>query len=157
MKLLAAAAAALLLAAPASGGGERPTLSDLEDEVVCPSCRTTIDQSNAPVAERMRSFILERIAAGDTKGEIKAALVDEFGPRVVEPAPPARGFSLLAWLLPISGLFLAAGAVVVLAWRWSRGRETPGHPRAGPSRNGRARLDPELERRLDEELARYDA
>jgi hypothetical protein len=42
--------------------------------------------------------------------------------------------------------------VGLLAWRWSRGRDT----RADGAPDARARLDPELERRLDEELARYD-
>jgi hypothetical protein len=45
--------------------------------------------------------------------------------------------------------------VGVLAWRWSRAREPA--PVAGePQHNGRVPLEPELERRLDEELARFD-
>lgn len=129
----------LALAAPAP-----PTLSDIEDEVVCPTCQVTLDQSNAPIAERMRAFIRERIAAGDSKEEIKAELVRQFGPRVLA-VPGKRGFDLLAWLLPIGGALLAAGAVGAVAWRWSRA------PRGDPGP-----LAPELERRLDEELARFD-
>ena len=58
---LVAAAAAL----PAAAAG-RPTVSDLEDEVVCPTCGTTLDMSTAPIADRMRAFIRARIAAGDS-------------------------------------------------------------------------------------------
>jgi cytochrome c-type biogenesis protein CcmH len=137
MTLLLSLVLALAVAAP-------PTLSDIEDEVVCPTCQVTLDQSNAPIAERMRAFIRERIAAGDSKEEIKAELVSQFGPRVLA-VPQKRGFDLLAWLLPIGGALLAAGAVGVLAWRWSRA------PRGDPGP-----LAPELERRLDEELARFD-
>jgi cytochrome c-type biogenesis protein CcmH len=137
MTLLLSLVLALAVAAP-------PTLSDIEDEVVCPTCQVTLDQSNAPIAERMRAFIRERIAAGDSKEEIKAELVSQFGPRVLA-VPEKRGFDLLAWLLPIGGALLAAGAVGVLAWRWSR------TPRGDPGP-----LAPELERRLDEELARFD-
>jgi cytochrome c-type biogenesis protein CcmH len=137
MTLLFSFVLALAVAAP-------PTLSDIEDEVVCPTCQVTLDQSNAPIAERMRAFIRERIAAGDSKEEIKAELVSQFGPRVLA-VPQKRGFDLLAWLLPIGGALLAAGAVGVLAWRWSRA------PRGDPGP-----LAPELERRLDEELARFD-
>jgi cytochrome c-type biogenesis protein CcmH len=109
--------------------------------------------SNAPVAERMRAFIRQRIAAGDTKSEIKDKLVAQFGESVLA-APPARGFNLLAWLVPIAGGLIAAVAVAVLALRWSRSRAAPaGGPSAADSRRP---LDLESERRVDEELARFD-
>ncbi len=133
-----------------------PTLADLEDEVVCPTCETTLEMSNSPVAERMRAFIRERIAAGDSKDEIKAQLVDQFGEAVLA-APPKRGFNLVAWLLPLGGLAVALAAVGVLARRWL-GTRTDAEPEpTEPSSNGRSRMDPELERRVDEELARFDA
>jgi cytochrome c-type biogenesis protein CcmH len=145
----------LVLAGPAHAA-DAPTLADLEDEVVCPTCETTLEMSNSPVAERMRAFIRERIAAGDSKAEIKAQLVDQFGEAVLA-APPKRGFNLLAWLLPFAGLVAAGVAVTLLARRWLRARaETAPRP-ADPSANGRVRLDPELERRVDEELARFDS
>jgi cytochrome c-type biogenesis protein CcmH len=143
----------LALAAPAAASEERPTLAELERELVCPTCKTTLQMSNAPVADRMRAFIRQRIAAGDTKSEIKDKLVAQFGEGVLA-APPARGFNLLAWLVPIVGGLIAAVAVALLALRWSRTRAAP----AGrPSKDGRRPLDPELERRVDEELARFEA
>ena len=149
-------ALAAALAAPAAPASERqPTLRELEGELMCPTCEgQTLEQSNAPAADRMRAFIRERIRLGDTKSEIKRALEEEFGPRVLA-APPKRGFGLLAWVLPLAGLAIGALAVGALAWRWSRGREQA--PDAGaPELNGRSRLDRDLERRLDEELARFD-
>jgi cytochrome c-type biogenesis protein CcmH len=156
---LAALAVALVLAAPALASDSRPTLADLEDEVMCPTCDgQTLDQSSAPAALRVKAFIRERIAAGDTKSEIKAKLVDEFGERILA-APPRRGFNLLAWLLPLLGLLTGAVVVGIAAWRWSHagGEETepPPAPEAASS-NGRAPVDVELDRRLDEELARFD-
>jgi cytochrome c-type biogenesis protein CcmH len=143
----------LALAAPAAASEEHPTLAELERELVCPTCKTTLQMSNAPVAERMRAFIRQRIAAGDTKSEIKDKLVAQFGESVLA-APPARGFNLLAWLVPIAGGLIAAVAVAVLALRWSRSRAAPA---GGPSAADRRRpLDPESERRVDEELARFD-
>lgn len=145
MKLLSATLVALALAASAAAGGERPRASDLEAELVCPTCKTTLDQSNAPVARRMKAYIRAHIAAGDSAAEIKAQLVDQFGPGVLAE-PPKKGFDLLAWWLPLGGIVLAALAVGALAWRWSRGREpVPEAP-----------LDPELEARLDDELARFE-
>jgi cytochrome c-type biogenesis protein CcmH len=142
----------LAAAAPAAASEQHPTLAELERELVCPTCKTTLQMSNAPVAERMRAFIRQRIAAGDTKSEIKDKLVAQFGESVLA-APPARGFNLLAWLVPIAGGLIAVVVVAMLARRWSRGRA--GAP-AGPSADGRP-LDPGLERRVDEELARFEA
>ena len=133
---------ALLFAGTASAAG-RPTVSDLEDEVVCPTCGTTLDMSTAPIADRMRAFIRARIAAGDSKQEIKDALVAQFG-RNVLAEPPKRGFGLLAWLLPLAGLLSAAAIVGYATWRWSRRPDEE------------EQLDPEDERRLDDALARFE-
>jgi cytochrome c-type biogenesis protein CcmH len=144
---------ALAAAGTAAASEQRPTLAELEDELVCPTCKTTLAMSNAPIAERMRAFIRERIAAGDTKSEIKDKLVAQFGESVLA-APPARGFNLLAWVVPIAGGLAALGAGALLARRWSRSR--PG-PSPGAAADGRRPLDPDLERRVDEELARFEA
>ena len=124
----------------------RTTLADLEGEVMCPVCNTTLDQSSSPAARQIKTFISQRIAAGNSKGEIKDLLVAEYGPQILA-APPKKGFDLLAWLLPIVGLLGGALALGALAWRWSRDRE-PAPAIAG--------LDPATERRIDDELARFD-
>ena len=160
MTRLVALALALVLALPAVAASaavaseERPTLEELERELTCPTCKQSLAMSNAPVADRMRAFITERIAAGDTKSEIKAKLVAEFGEGVLA-APPKRGFNLLAWALPIGGLVLGGLVLMLLARRWLAPRGDPGSA-VDPSANGRAPLDPELERRVDEELARFE-
>jgi cytochrome c-type biogenesis protein CcmH len=149
VRLLAAAVLALALAAPALASEAHPTLAELEGEVMCPICHTTLDQSNSAAAQRIKAFIVRRIRAGDTKSEIKTRLVSDFGPAILAE-PPKRGFDLLAWLLPIGGLVAGALAVGYAAWRWTRSREPePALAAAGP-------LDPELERRLDDELRRFD-
>jgi cytochrome c-type biogenesis protein CcmH len=136
-----------LAAAPAAFGSEsRPTLAELEGEVMCPVCGTTLDQSNAPAAMQIKRVITARIAAGDTKSEIKDRLVAEYGDAILA-APPKEGLGLLAWWLPIVGIVAAAALVGLGALRWARARE--------PASAG-ARLDPALERRVDEELRRYD-
>ena len=123
-----------------------PNAADLEAEIVCPVCQTTLDQSNAPIAERMKTYIRVRIAAGDSEQEIKDALVAEFGPGVIAE-PPGGGFGLLAWLLPLGALVGGAVAVGLLIRAWSR---------RGAQPEPASELDPELERLVDEELARFD-
>jgi len=145
--LLVAAVLALGLAAPALASERHPTLGELEGEVMCPTCKTTLDMSTAPIADRIRAFISARIVAGDTKSEIKRKLVAQFGPAILAE-PSKKGFNLLAWVLPFLGLGLGAVALGWLAWRWSR-RSAP-LAAVGPP------LDPELDRRVDDELARFD-
>lgn len=145
--LIALIALALAAATPALGSEQHPTLLELEGEIMCPTCHTTLDQSNSLEARRIEAFISARIHAGDTKSKIKARLVAQFGMAVLA-APPRRGFDLLVWWLPIGGIVTGALLLGVGVWRWSRGQAgATDIAGAGP-------LDPELERRLDEELAR---
>lgn len=149
MRVLAALAAFLVLAPSAVAAC--PTVVDLEDELICPTCKTTLDQSDAPVARQIKALVARRVAECASKQEIKDELVADFGPSVLA-APPKEGFHWLAWLLPPIGLLVAAGVISVLVWRWSRSRPVE----AMADSNGRLPLDPELEQRLDRELARYD-
>lgn len=126
---------------------EPPNAADLESELVCPTCKTTLDQSDSLVAQRMKAFIRTRIAAGDSEGQIKDSLVAQFGEGVLA-RPPSGSFGALAWALPLVALIAGALAVSVGIRAWSR-RRVP-----EPSRSGQ--LDPELDRRVDEELARFD-
>jgi cytochrome c-type biogenesis protein CcmH len=146
LRALAAVLCALAWGAGVAAAQDPPRAADLEAELVCPVCETTLDQSNAPVAERMKLYIRQRIAAGDSEDEIKDALVAQFGPGVLA-RPPEGGFGLLAWLLPLAALLGGAVVVAVLVRSWSRGR-----PAAAEQP-----LDPELERRVDEELARFES
>jgi cytochrome c-type biogenesis protein CcmH len=119
-RLLALASVLALAVVPTAFASEQhPTQAELEGELVCPTCHTTLDQSNAAVALRMKQFVRERIAAGDTKSEIKDQLVAQFGKGVLA-APERSGFDLLAWVLPIAGLLAGVGVLTVLAWRWTR-------------------------------------
>jgi cytochrome c-type biogenesis protein CcmH/NrfF len=139
---------ALTLLVPAAGASDRhPTQGELEGEVMCPTCHTTLDQSDSAIAVRMKAFIARRIAAGDTRTQIEDELAATFGRSVIE-RPGTHGFDLLAWLLPLVGILGAAAVVALAAWRWTKGSRGP--------RAVEPPLDAEVERRVDEELARYD-
>ena len=136
-----------LLFVPAAHASERhPTLGELEGEVMCPVCETTLDQSSSPAAQQIKRVIATRIAAGDTKTQIRDRLVAEYGSAILA-APPHKGFGLVAWWLPVAGILAAAVAVGVGARRWARAREPAP---AGPP------LDAASERRLDDELRRFE-
>ncbi len=148
-------AAGLVLAAPALASERHPTLVDLENQLMCPVCAgETLAQSDSLPAQRIKAHLQQRIRQGWTRSQIIDEEINIWGTRILA-APPRHGFDLLAWVLPLAGILGAAGVVGVLAWRWSRRHEEPDHVPGAVSLNGRP-LDPELERRLDEELARFD-
>jgi cytochrome c-type biogenesis protein CcmH len=144
----AVVALALAFAGPAAAACAHPrtSLSYLEGQVMCPTCHTTLDQSDSSAARRIEAFIQTRIDQCATADQIKSELVANFGEGILA-APPHKGFDLLAWWLPLGGL--AAGALLLGfgVWRWSRART----PEDGPPP-----VDDETERRLDELLARLD-
>jgi cytochrome c-type biogenesis protein CcmH len=134
------------LAGPAEPPEARTSLADVEDEVMCPICGTTLQLSQSPQADRERAFIQRLIAEGRTKEEVKDALVAEYGPEVLA-LPDSEGFDLAAWLVPGLAILAAALGIAVGLWRWRRGRrDAPTTPA----------LDPAEGERLDSDLARYD-
>jgi cytochrome c-type biogenesis protein CcmH/NrfF len=150
-RLLAVAALALAFAGPAAAACAHPrtSLTYLEGQVMCPTCHTTLDQSDAAAARRIERFIQQRIDQCATADEIKAELVRNFGAGILA-APPHKGFDLLAWWLPIGGVLAGAALLAFGVWRWSRSRDGG---EGEPPEDG---LDPDEERRLDELLARLD-
>jgi cytochrome c-type biogenesis protein CcmH len=155
MRALVVAVAALALVAPALASEQHPTLLELEGQLMCPVCAgETLAQSDTAAAQQIKTHIQQRIRQGWTRSQIKRELVAEYGTRILA-APPRHGWNLLAWVLPLVGVLGGAGVIGFLAWGWSRRREEPDHLPGPQSLNGRP-LDPELERRLDEELARFD-
>ena len=154
MRLLLLAALALACAGPALASEQHPTQGELEAELVCPQCHEPLDESSSPIAQQMKAYIRQHIAMGWTKSHIVDSLVgppNNLGPSVLG-VPRKHGFDLLAWLLPLAGIAVGALALAGGAWAWSRNR--PGNELVladGPA------LDPALERRVDEELARFDS
>ena len=146
--LVAALLALALVAAPAQA--QRASLPDIEDEVMCLECGTALNVSNSEVADQERDFIADLIAQGKTKAEIKDALVDEYGPRVLAE-PEDEGFQLTAWVVPILAALAAFALVVLVARRWRRGGDGPG---GGDEAD--AGLSDDDARRLDAELAAFD-
>jgi cytochrome c-type biogenesis protein CcmH len=145
------AAVALVVAAPAFASEQHPTQADLEAALICPTCHTPLDESNAPVAQQMKQRIRVEIAAGWTRSRILNGFVRDFGTGVLAE-PQTHGFDLVAWVLPLGGIGVGIVAIGAGAWLWSRrraGDDDEHDPVAAP-------LDPELDRRVDEALASFD-
>jgi len=142
-------AAVLALTTPALAAQPKTTLSDIEDEVMCPVCGVPLQLAeNAPQAERERAYIERLIAEGKTKQQIKDALVAQFGTEVLA-TPDDSGFDLAAWIVPGLAILAALAGVALAARRWRRGRPEP-ETAPGPA------IDPAESKRLEDDLQRYD-
>jgi cytochrome c-type biogenesis protein CcmH len=154
LRLIIVSAALLLALAPSAAvaATAKTSLSDVEDEVMCPSCHEPLALAQSPQAIAERNFIRTLIAQGQTKAEIKQALVAQYGTSVLA-RPPAQGFNLTVYVLP-PALLLAGLAVLALTLpRWRRRAKA----RTGVANPPTSTSKPstEDERRLDEDLARY--
>jgi cytochrome c-type biogenesis protein CcmH/NrfF len=147
---LAAALSLLALAAPALAATPRTSITDVEDEVMCPICGTLLELAESPQAKRERVLVRRLIAEGKSKEEIKDALVAQYG-RQVLALPGGSGFDLSAYLVPAVAFVLAAVALAFGVRRWRRAGKPPG---AGAAASDGPRGDDA--ERLDADLARYD-
>jgi cytochrome c-type biogenesis protein CcmH len=144
---LLAALAIGVLAGPTAAAAPQTTLADVEDEVMCPICGTLLELSNSPQAQRQKVFIAKLIAAGETKEEIKDALVAQYGKQVLA-LPEGSGFDLSAYLVPVIAFLIAIAALAVGVSRWRR--QAP-----GAETGAEAPSEPDAER-LEADLKRYD-
>ena len=150
--VLLACALALTFAMPAAAAQPLTTLPDVEDEVMCVECGTVLNISTSAVADDQREFIQERIDRGESKDQIKAALVAEFGPDVLA-MPDSEGFNAAVYLVPAVLGVLGLTGVALAARRWRVARVA--HGPLGDDDEGDP-LDPADERRLSAELAAFD-
>jgi cytochrome c-type biogenesis protein CcmH len=135
-----------------SHGSSHPTQAQLEAELVCVTCHAPLDESSSPLAAQMKSFIRRKIAAGWTGDQIKNYFVAELGPQVLA-VPGRSGFDLFAWLLPFAAIVCGAAAVGVAARAWLGNRDADEGAHAS---GGEPPLAPNLELRVDQELARFE-
>jgi cytochrome c-type biogenesis protein CcmH len=132
-------------AAISSAATPRTNLPDVEDEVMCTICGTLLEESDSPQADSERELIRKLIADGETKNQIKDALVAQYGPNVLA-TPSGHGFDLAAWIVPGLVIGLVLAGLAVGAYRLTR------RPRAPAS----APLDPADAARLDADMSRQD-
>jgi cytochrome c-type biogenesis protein CcmH len=135
---------------PAAAAPARASLTDIENDVMCVSCRESLAVAQSPQSFAERDYIRTLIGQGKTKAQIERALVAQYGPAVLGK-PPAAGFNLTVYILPPAILVLGIAVLAVALPRWRR-RARAGEPQAAP---GPALSSVEAAR-LDRELARYD-
>jgi cytochrome c-type biogenesis protein CcmH/NrfF len=140
---------ALLAPGAAVAAAPRASLVDIEDEVMCVTCKIPLNIAEGPQPNREREFIRGLIDQGRTKAQIKTALVAEYGANVLA-LPAGKGVGLTAYLVPLALLALLVAGLALLLPRW-RSR-TPAGLAAGETDDELSSADAD---RLDKDLARY--
>jgi cytochrome c-type biogenesis protein CcmH len=147
--LVLALAVVALVAVPAAAASaacrQRANLADIESQVMCLVCGVPLGLADSPQASRERDFINGLIDKCQTTQQIKAALVAQYGPRVLA-LPKDSGFNLTVYLVPFLVLLFGGGVAVAAVRWWTSGRHAPAPESAlpAPSRADSRRLDAEM-------------
>ena len=149
---LLVAVLALLAPSWASATQPRASFNDIEDEVMCDTCNVPLNIAESPRADQERREIRALIARGLTKDQIKAELKRTYGPAILA-TPQDSGFSLAVWWVPVAVVACLVALLATLLPRWRRRGRERGEDRARARAPTPSAAD---ERRLDEDLARYD-
>ncbi|HEY0515847.1 MAG TPA: cytochrome c-type biogenesis protein CcmH [Solirubrobacteraceae bacterium] len=161
MRRLAAsllAVLALLAPAAAAAPAAKTSLTTIERQVMCVTCKIPLNVAESPQADRERAFIQRLIIEGRSESQIKSALVDQYGASVLG-LPKASGFDLAVYLVPIAVVLALLVLLAVLLPRWRR--RVPAHASAAAGApavsGGEPRPLAESDTaRLESDMARYD-
>jgi cytochrome c-type biogenesis protein CcmH len=152
LALLALAAFALSAAGAATADTvvreHKTSLHAVEADVMCVSCGVPLAIAESPQADAERREIVRLVNEGKTKDQVKAALVAQYGDRVLA-SPKEEGCGLAAYLVPIVLVLLALAAGAFFLPKW-KARDRGGVvPAQGPN------LSDADARRLEDDLANY--
>ena len=129
----------------------RTSLTAVEGDLMCVVCHEPLAVSNSPQAFSERAYIRILIARGETRAQIDRNMVAQYGPSVLAK-PPARGFSLLLYILPPLLVAIGLAVLFVTLPRWRR--RSAARASAGAPVPTLALSTGEAQR-LEDELSRY--
>ena len=86
-------------------------VQDVASQLKCPICQgESVADSPSQLAQQMRSVIRQQLQSGRSDQQVIQYFVERYGQQIVW-SPPWQGFTLLAWLVPIT---LLLGGTVLL-------------------------------------------
>jgi cytochrome c-type biogenesis protein CcmH len=87
-------------------------------QLYCPICENIpLDACTTQACDDWRELIREKLAAGESDKEIVAYFADVYGERV-RATPTTSDLSLAVWILPLLGVVVGGGYLVLLLRRW---------------------------------------
>ncbi len=142
----------VIVALPASAQTPTPNeINAVARELWCPLCNgVRLDNCDLQACVQMREVIAEKLMAGETKEQIKAYFVQQYGD-VVLGEPSRQGFNLIVWLFPVLAAVVGLGWVGYLIYTWQQRRPAPQPVASSPT----APNDDYL-RQVEQELQRLE-
>jgi cytochrome c-type biogenesis protein CcmH len=129
----------------ATASAQSPDAQQLYTKLYCPLCGgVRLDVCELKVCDDMKQVIGQKLAAGESEGQIIAYFRQQYGDQVLG-YPPAEGINLIPWLIPFILVVLGALALWQMALRWTR-RPTAVHAQLGP------KVSSEVVARIEREL-----
>ncbi len=127
----------------------RASLTTIERQVMCVTCKIPLNVAQSPQANRERAYIQGLIDRGEDEAQIKRALVSQYGPTVLG-LPSTHGFDLAAYLVPAAVVIGLLLLLIALLPRWRARARKQAPDGAEP------RLSDTDAARLESDLARFD-
>jgi cytochrome c-type biogenesis protein CcmH len=128
-------------------------INAIAKELWCPLCNgVRLDNCELQACIQMREVIAQKLAAGESKEQIKVYFVQQYGD-VVLGAPVAEGFNLLIWILPIMIGVVGLGWLVFFIRAGLRHQPAPAKASPAPAQPA-AKVQADYLKRVDDELRR---
>jgi cytochrome c-type biogenesis protein CcmH/NrfF len=145
--------AALVPVPPARAAAARGTVSftQAQGEFNCTICHEPLNEARSPEAFQENALLRKLIRRGDTLGQIRRAMIANYGISVLAN-PPKRGFAVLIVVVPVVVIVLGLIVVGFTIPRWRR-RSSRQAQQPRPAAPAFSDAD---EQRLAAELARRD-
>jgi len=126
---------------------------DLADELMSPYCPgRTLSSCPSPQAAELVQWMVVQEAGGATQEQVVEMLIERFGEEILG-APPAKGITLWAYVLPVLG-FVVGGGLVVVALRRIVAKGPSSEATAGDREEpSREVVDDDLAKLVDADLA----
>ncbi len=131
-----------------------PRVQKLGNELMCMcGCNQILIQCDhqgsdqCMMHDREMAEVQQRVASGQSNSLILQSFVQEYGPQVLV-VPPAKGFDLTAWLMPIFASLIGLSLLIIVVQRWRERGLKPAvaaGPKVKPEHLARARADIEKE------------
>lgn len=95
---------------------EDQRIQRLHDSYACPVCDgQSVADSNASVAEAIRTFIEDEVVAGSSDDQIRDDILSAWPGSLLNP--PGEGFAALVWILPVVVAVVGAVGVAFVVGR----------------------------------------
>lgn len=152
--LLALATQSAARPAPAHAGTAphgKVSFTQAQQQFNCTICHEPLNEARSAEAYQENALLRTLIARGDTMGQIRRAMVANYGEAVLAN-PPKHGFAILIVIVPVAVIVLGLIVLVSTIPRWRRRAAEQEHqPRAAaPS------ISDADQQRLAADLARRD-